>query len=109
DQDERSRKSGGLSRPPDEWPMTWSQTLRHAVQQGQRAAERAPLFSVSEFIRRAQAAAVLARRLATEMGTEDPRTWPLLERAARVEIDGLCAETELDTIMADGRIDRGGA
>jgi hypothetical protein len=93
-----------LSRPPDEWTTIWSQTLRRAVEQGHRQVEWAPLFSISDFIRRCHNTASLARCCGTAMGEEDLRAWPLLERAARVEIDGLRVETELEAIMAEGRI-----
>ena len=96
------------STPRGEWSVVWSQTLRYAFEQGRRQEERAPLFFVSDFIRRAHRIAIFARDVATEMGKEDLRTWPLLERAALVEIGGLCAEAELDAIIADGRIDGGG-
>ncbi len=42
--------------------------------------------------------------LATQMGEQDPRTWPLLERAAGVERELLNLESALDKILASGRI-----
>jgi hypothetical protein len=107
EQDRRSSDFRRNSRPQDEWAVVWSQTLRRAVEQGRRQAEWAPLFSISDFIRRSHGIASMARVLGTAMGGEDPRAWPLLERAARIEISGLCAEAELDAIMSDGRIDGG--
>jgi len=98
-------KSGWLSRPPDEWTVIWSQTLRRAVEQGHWAAEWGPYFFASDHVRRCAHLAHEARHWATLLGPDDPRTWPLLlERAAAVEREGLSVEAELDAILAEGRI-----
>lgn len=90
-------------------PETETQRARRAVMQRERlAAERrakwAPLHLVSAHIGCCFATAHRARALATQLGSADPRAWPLLERAAGVEREGLTVEAELDAILAEGRI-----
>ncbi len=88
----------------DEWAVLWSETLRKAAEQGCRSAEWAPLWMVSDFIRRSLNAADRAKKFATMMGEQDPPSWPLVERAARIEAFARWVETAIDAIMADGRI-----
>lgn len=58
----------------------------------------------NDHIRRCAKAAHEARRIATRLGPDDLRTWPLLERAAQVEREGLTLEAEYDAILAEGSI-----
>jgi len=103
---------GGLS-PGSHGPRTsnsdleepWQRAVRQVQANGARAAEWGPYDALSDFIRRSARAASHGRVLATNLlGPEDPRTWPLLERAARVERDGLATETALVEILGTGRI-----
>jgi len=83
----------------------WRRVVRQAQAEGARALEWRPYAALGDFIRRSAQAASRARELATNvLGPDDPRTWPLLERAARIQRDGLAAEAALDEIVADGRI-----
>lgn len=78
--------------------------LRIARAQDARRAEWLPLWHVSDHIRLCARLAREARHWATVLGSGDPRTWPLLERAAAVEREGLAVEAALDAILADGRV-----
>jgi CHC2 zinc finger len=80
------------------------QILRIARAQDARRAEWLPLWHVSDHIRLCARLVREARQWATQLGPDDPRTWPLLERAAAVEREGLSVEAELDSILADGRV-----
>jgi hypothetical protein len=85
------------------------QSARRAAMQRERAAaarraEWEPLHFVSGYVGRCFRAASRARGFATGFGSDDPRTWPLLERAAHVELEGLNAEAQLDSILAEGRL-----
>ena len=80
------------------------QAFRQALDDRRRAAEWARYFFLSEFIRACATVCARERTLATRLGADDPRTWPLLERAAQVERDGLAVEAELEAILESGRI-----
>jgi len=69
-----------------------------------RRAEWAPFHLVNAHIGRCFRDAHQARALATQLGSGDTRTWPLLARAAQVEREGLTFEAELDAILEGGRI-----
>jgi hypothetical protein len=66
--------------------------------------EWAPYQAVSAHIGARFRAAHQVRGFATGFGPDDPRTWPLLERAADVERDGLNVEAALDAILTGGRL-----
>jgi hypothetical protein len=90
-------------------PETELQSARRAVMQRERAAAArraawAPFDLVNAHIGRCLRAAHQARGFATQLGPDDPRTWPLLERAAQVERAGLTVEAQLDAILAGGRL-----
>jgi len=61
------------------------------------------LWRISDHIRRFARRARTGRAWATQLGPDDPRTWPMLELSARYESQALAAEAELDGIML-GRI-----
>jgi hypothetical protein len=69
----------------------------------QRHVEWTPWWNVNAHIHRCTVAVEQAHTVATQLGPDDARTWPLLERAARVEADSLALEAELDT-LAVGRL-----
>jgi hypothetical protein len=90
-------------------PESDLQHARRAVMQREgaaaaRRAEWAPYDHVNAHIGRCSRATYEARALATQLGSADPRTWPLLERAAEVEREGFTVEAELDAILEGGRI-----
>jgi len=114
-------RSGGLKALLEllgESPSTWGrharlesdlQSARRAVMQREHAAadrraEWEPFDLVNAHIGRCLRAAHQARGFATQFGPDDPRTWPLLERAAQVEREGLTVEAQLDAILAGGRL-----
>jgi len=80
---------------------------REAMQREQRARKRrdewAPWECLNAYIRRSDVAVAAARAVATELGPNDPRTWPLLELTAAVEREALALEAELDA-LAVGRL-----
>lgn len=45
-----------------------------------------------------------ARGAAASLGPDHPRTWSLLERAARVEMEAVKAEAQLDDLLHDWRL-----
>ena len=77
--------------------------MQHECAAAARRAEWEPLHLVNAYIGRCLRTARLARTLATKPGSGDPRSWPLLERGAQVEREGLDVEAQLDLILADGR------
>jgi hypothetical protein len=81
---------------------------REVLAQDRRATakrvEALPWWFANDHIRRCWNAARDARRIASTLGPEDARTWPLLERAASVEHEGFAIEAELDAILAEGAI-----
>ena len=100
----RRERFAGRAHRQDEWAVVWLQTIRRASEQGRWADEWAPLWAVSDFIRHSLSAANRARAIVTRMGEKDQRSWPLLEETARIETYARWVETELDAIMAAGRI-----
>lgn len=100
------RANGSARRRERESPLQEARRriLRIARAQDARRAEWLPLWHCSDHIRRCFTAAREARRWGTVLGPDDPRTWPLLERAAAVEREGLAVEAELDAILAEGRV-----
>ena len=67
-----------------------------------RAAERAQLFSLSDYARRCRKTVETARALATD--SNDPQTWEVLSRAAEVERYGWIVEAKIDAILVSERI-----
>lgn len=101
---ERAATSGRRARPESDL-----QAARRSVMQRERAAaarraEWAPFHLVNAHIGLCFRTAHEARALATQLGCQDPRTWPLLERGAQVEREGLIVEAECDAILEGGRI-----
>jgi len=102
---ELSPGSHGPCTSNSDWEEAWQRAVRQAQAEGARALEWRPYAALGDFIRQSAQAASEARALATNvLGPDDPRTWPLLECAARIQRDGLAAEAALDEIVADGRI-----
>jgi CHC2-type zinc finger protein len=87
-----------------DWEVAWGRALQLARTEGCRGGQWALWMSANDFVRRTVSAAAEARTLAVRLGPDDPRAWPLLERAARVEREGLAAEAELADLLAEGRI-----
>lgn len=80
------------------------QILRLARAQDARKAEWMPLWLGSDYVRGCFKLAADARGWTTALGPDDPRTWPLLERAAAVERTGLLVAAEIDAFLAAGRV-----
>jgi len=78
--------------------------LRLARAQDARKAEWLPLWLAADYVRGCFNLAREARDAATALGPDDPRTWPLLERAAAVERTGLLIAAHLDAFVAEGRV-----
>ena len=98
--------AGGNRRRPfrlSEDARAWRAVLAREHAAEARRREAAPLWLVSDFIRRCEHLARQARGAATALGPADVRTWSLLTRAAHVEREGWVAEAELDAIL-EGRI-----
>ena len=57
----------------------------------------------NDYVRRCNRAAQEGRQAATKLGPDNPRTWPLLEQATRVQREGLRIEAELDALLKEGR------
>src|SRR6266508_1933815 len=100
------RGLGSSSRFERESPLQEARRriLRIARAQDARRAEWLPLWHVSDHIRLCARLACEARQWGTVVGPDDPRAWPLLERAAAVEREGFSLEAELDAILGEGRI-----
>jgi hypothetical protein len=84
------------------------QQARRRVMEGERRAEArraewAPWHVLNDYAGRCRRAVRDARQIATQLGPEDPRAWPVLTRAAEVEREGLALEAELDG-LAIGRL-----
>ena len=92
---------------PARWESEIQMARREAMQREQRARKRrdewAPWECLNAYIRRSDVAVAAARAVATELGPNDPRTWPLLELTAAVEREALALEAELDA-LAVGRL-----
>ena len=90
-------------RPAESTPQqAWRRMIEVERRAEVRRAEWGPWHSVNAYCGRCRRAVRDARQIATKLGRENPRTWPLLEHAARVEADGPGLEAELDT-LAVGR------
>jgi hypothetical protein len=91
------------------WPASPLEEARRKVAQqacreGERAAEWADWHFCSDYIRQARRAGDEARAACGALGPDHPRTWAVLELAARVERHALAVEMELDDILASGRV-----
>jgi hypothetical protein len=64
----------------------------------------APLWIVSDHVRRCAQLAQAARIEATRFGLDVDQVWVVLELAVRVETDGWAAEADLDALLATGRV-----
>jgi hypothetical protein len=100
------RASGPAPRRSHESPLQEArrQILRIARAQDARRAEWMPYWLASDHVRLCARLVREARQWATQLGPDNPRTWPLLERAAAVEREGLSVEAELDAILDSGRV-----
>ena len=92
------------ARPETEAARARREVLARDRRATAKRVEALPWWFANDHIRRCWNAARDARRIATQLGPEDSRTWPLLERAARVEREGFTIEAELDAILAEGAI-----
>jgi len=63
-----------------------------------------PYWQASDRVRDCLNVAREARRVATRLGPDHPRTWVILEHAAQIEREGFVAEAELDALLAHGRL-----
>ena len=100
-----AQPGGGQARRPEtEWHRAWRRIEAVNLAQARRLAEWIPLWALADWMRRSLRAAAEARRLATQLGPDDARTWSLLERAARVEARGLALEADLEALAALERI-----
>jgi hypothetical protein len=103
--------NGRAPRPRRIAPQSERECAIHEVlKQDHRAAERRrewlPSWLVGDYARRCSRAAAEAHAVATRLGSEDPRSWALLERAAQVEREGLLAEVAVDAYLLLKRADR---
>jgi hypothetical protein len=102
----------GEARPAGDRPSPYESPLQEARRRvarlerarAQHLEEWAPYWAASDHVRRCLNAADAAHRMATQLGADDPRTWSLLDQAARVQTEAFAIEAELDAILADGRI-----
>jgi len=101
---ERAATSGRRARPESDLQSARRAAMHREQAAAARRAEWAPLWHCSDYVRRCLRTAHEARHWATRLGPDDPRTWPLLDRAALVEREGLHLEGELDAILEGGRI-----
>jgi hypothetical protein len=101
--EETPRARSGPQSHETEWQRAWRQICRRNVAEAARRAEWAPVWSCADLVRGSARAGARARRLATALGPEDPRTWPLLERAAQVERGGWLLEEALEAAAAARR------
>jgi hypothetical protein len=82
----------------------WRAVMAHEHAAEARRRDAAPLWAVSDFIRRCDKVAREARGAATRLGPENARAWRLLELAAQVEREAWATEAELDATLGEGRI-----
>jgi hypothetical protein len=105
--DETGSRTTPRHHRPRRFESPLQQARREVMLHEQRAAatraEWLPWHALNAYAGRSAHAVREARALATRIGPDDPRTWPLLERAARVECENLALEAELDA-LAMGRL-----
>jgi len=94
---------GPVSRPESDIQMARREAMQQELRTRERRTEWAPWECLNAYIRRSDVAVTAARGVATELGPNDARTWPLLELTAAVEREALALEAELDT-LAVGRL-----
>jgi len=86
----------------------WQEAMRRAAQTARRQAERMAGWEdwnrCADFIRWSVRLVDQVRRDITTLGLDHPRTWPALERAARVELQARRIDAELDAILSSGRV-----
>jgi hypothetical protein len=90
--------------PESDWDRAWRRIQQVNRRQADRAAAWAPWAAANDYVRRAMTSVASARRWAHVLGPEHPRTWPLLELAARAETDAHAAEAQLDALLDEGRL-----
>jgi len=90
------------SRPETEAARAQREVLARERRAAAMRAEWTPWWLANDHVRRCANAARDARAIATSLGPDHLRTWPLLERAAQVEREGWGIEAELDAILAEG-------
>jgi hypothetical protein len=78
--------------------------LRRERALASRCAEWWPYMLANDYLRDCWKAVREARRWAQLLGPDNARTWRVLELAARVETEARVIESQLDDILADGRI-----
>jgi hypothetical protein len=99
-----SGPSPRAGRPEPELLLAWRETVRRGRREyAERGAWLAWLFS-NGTVRVLTKRVDDARRVATALGPDHPRTWRILECAARVERRALTAEAQLDELLDGGRL-----
>jgi hypothetical protein len=90
--------------PESERDQAFRRVLRSALAQDTRRAAWVPWWAANDVVRLNLNAARDARRWAQVLGPDHPRTWPILTLAARAETAALDAESQLDAVLAEGRL-----
>jgi len=90
--------------PASDRERAWSAVLQLARAQDARREAWLPWWLANDLVRIRMNAARRARDWARVLGPDHPRTWPLLELAARVETEADGDAAQLDALLEEGRI-----
>jgi hypothetical protein len=101
---EPGRAAPHMHRPEPELIAAWREAVRRGRRQYAERGACLPWLFANGTVRVLTKRVDAARRAATALGPDHPRTWRVLESAARVECEALTAEAQLDELLEGGRL-----
>ena len=94
----------GRVRRESAWTKAWREVVHRGQREYARRGDWLPWLVANGTVRGMTQAVDRARQTATALGPDHPRTWRILDAAARVERQAFDAEAQLDGLLEEGRL-----